>query len=88
LACSPTVFPTAELPVKETASTASCVVNVLPTERPGPVTKLRAPSGRPASSRHSTSFRATFGAAEAGLKTTVVPVDSAGAVFQTGIAMG
>jgi len=38
LACWPTVSPTAELPVNETASTASCVEKVFPTSLPGPVT--------------------------------------------------
>ncbi len=88
LACDPTVSPTAELPVNDTASIASCVETVFPTVRPGPVTMLSAPSGRPASSRHSTSWRATLGAMEAGLNTTVVPAASAGAIFQAGMAMG
>jgi hypothetical protein len=76
------------LPVKETASTSSLSVSVVPTLLPDPTTTLTMPSGAPASSSALASSRAGPGACVAGLSTTAFPVASAGAIFQAGMAMG
>ena len=46
------------------------------------------PWGRPASTNSSISLAASSGVSDAGLKTTVLPVTSAGMIFQVGIASG
>ena len=46
------------------------------------------PAGTPASVRSSTKRWPSIGVSVAGLKTTVLPATSAGAIFQDGIAIG
>ena len=49
---------------------------------------LTTPAGTPASSSSSTKRSASSGVSSAGLRTTVLPQTSAGAIFQDGIAIG
>jgi len=53
-----------------------------------PVRRLSTPSGRPASSSASASRMAHSGVMSDGLKTTVLPNASAGAIFHAGMAIG
>ncbi len=54
-----------------------------------PVTRLTTPGGKPASCHQLDEQRRAVGrVADAGLKTTVLPVTSAGIIFQHGIAIG
>jgi hypothetical protein len=46
------------------------------------------PLGIPARSKMETTAVAVAGVSDAGLKTTVLPLTSAGAIFQIGIATG
>ena len=59
-----------------------------PTSPPEPVTRLTTPGGTPASAISSTRSVAQCGVSLAGLKTTTLPVTSAGMIFQHGIAIG
>ena len=52
------------------------------------MTRLTTPGGKPASCISSTSSVAQWGVSLDGLKTTVLPVTSAGIIFQHGIAIG
>ncbi len=52
------------------------------------MTRFRTPLGMPASRKISTMQTAVAGVSDAGLKTTVLPATSAGAIFQTGMATG
>ena len=56
--------------------------------RPSPVTRLTTPGGKPASAISSTRSVAQCGVSDDGLNTTVLPVTSAGIVFQHGMAIG
>ena len=49
---------------------------------------LSTPFGTPARSKIDTTADAVSGVSVAGLKTTVFPATSAGAIFQTGMATG
>ena len=49
---------------------------------------FRTPFGIPARSKIETTAVAVAGVRDAGLKTTVLPLTSAGAIFQTGMATG
>ena len=60
----------------------------MPTASPDPVTRLTTPGGKPASSSSSTSSSAQPGVSDAGLRTTVLPLMSAGIIFQHGMAIG
>src|SRR4030095_13654991 len=53
-----------------------------------PMIRFSTPAGIPASSKSSVIRTAVPGVMVAGLKTTVLPATSAGAIFQTGIATG
>ena len=44
-----------------------------PTVSPGPVTRLKTPSGRPASRSASPNFQPSSGASDEGFRTTVLP---------------
>ena len=55
---------------------------------PAAVTTLITPAGTPASTSSSTKRSPSSGVSVAGLKTTVLPQTSAGAIFQDGIAIG
>src|SRR5688572_4388696 len=79
--------PTPVDPVNDTTFTCSCVDRMVPTSGP-PVTRLTTPGGTPASSRTLTKLTADSGVSVAGLKTTVFPQTSAGAIFHDGIAIG
>ena len=59
-----------------------------PTAPPPPWTMLTTPAGTPASTSSSTKRSPSSGVSVAGLKTTVFPQTSAGAIFQLGIAIG
>src|SRR5665811_414952 len=80
--------PTVSEPVNDTPLTTGLDVISLPTTEPEPVTKLSTPAGRPASSSALTMLSEVMGAALAGFKTTVLPLISAGASFQEGMATG
>src|SRR6266566_1394453 len=81
-------MPTGFDPVKETALTAAWLMISSPASEPDPSTRFKTPAGTPASSKSSTIRTAVAGVSVAGLKTTVFPATSAGAIFQTGIATG
>ena len=70
------------------ATTRGSRTNGSPTFAADPVTRFSTPAGSPASSSASTSRTAQSGVRLAGLKTTVLPKASAGAIFQAGIAIG
>ena len=55
---------------------------------PGPVTTFSTPGGSPASEKASAIRCVHTGVSEAGLRTTVHPATSAGAVFHIGMAKG
>src|SRR6267143_2007404 len=59
-----------------------------PASEPDPNTKFKTPGGIPASANNSTMRTAVAGVRVAGLKTTVLPATSAGAIFQIGMATG
>ena len=59
-----------------------------PTREPGPVTRLKTPGGRSASTTHSASAIAAIAVVDAGVQTTVLPHASAGAISSAGIVYG
>ena len=73
--------------MKDTTFTSSCVAIRVPTSAP-PVTRLTTPGGIPTSSSTFTKLTADNGVKVAGLRTTVLPHTSAGAIFHDGIAIG
>ena len=75
-------------PVKLNAATSGWLTRVSPTTEPEPITRLNTPGGTPASARMSASAHAQPGVHCAGLKTTVLPKASAGAIFHAGMAIG
>ena len=81
-------LPVAELPVNEMTATSGLSTIASPTSPPEPVTRLTTPGGKPASAISSTSSVAQWGVSLEGLNTTVLPVTSAGIVFQHGMAIG
>ena len=74
-------------PVKATLSTSGWVTSAIPIS-PGPVTMLTTPGGRSAWRQTSAKSRADSGVVEAGLRTTVLPAASAGAIFHGSISSG
>src|ERR1035441_871128 len=80
--------PISQEPVKETALSEAALTRAPPNSPPEPATKLTTPLGRPAWCSASTMRQALSGAADAGLRTTVLPHISAGASFQAGMAEG
>ena len=86
-ALAPISRPTAVEPVKAILSTPGWSTSAAPVS-PSPVTTLRTPSGKPASSASSPRRRAESGVCSAGLRTTVQPAASAGAIFQQAIRSG
>src|ERR1035441_6975482 len=80
--------PISQEPVKETALSEAALTRAPPNSPPEPATKLTTPLGRPAWCSASTMRQALSGAADAGLRTTVLPQISAGASFQAGMADG
>ncbi len=81
-------IPTSYEPVKTMPSMPGWVWSASPTVSPGPITRLTAPAGRPASSRAWIRFTVESGEAEAGLRTTVLPAMSAAAVGPVDSAIG
>ena len=81
-------LPTSQDPVKETALTRGLAISSSPMDAPDPVTMFSTPLGKPASCRTSATRTVHSGAREAGLMTRLFPATSAGAIFQTGMAMG
>ncbi len=71
-------------PVKLITATSGDSTMASPTSEPAPVTRLIEPGGKPASAMISTRSVAQSGVSLAGLKTTVLPVTSAGIIFQHG----
>ena len=80
--------PTSVLPVKAILSTSGWVQRTLPSSPPGPVITLTTPSGRLAALAASAMMSAVRGVADAGFSTTVLPMASAGPIFQKAIFMG
>ena len=87
-AASSTLTPVSREPVSVMTGTSGCFTRRSPTAPPPPWTMLTTPSGTPASARSSTKRCPSAGVSVAGLKTTVFPETSAGAIFQDGIAIG
>src|SRR6476661_1885572 len=81
-------MPTPFEPVNEIAFTAGWLMISSPASEPEPSTRFSTPGGIPASVNNSTILTAVAGVRVAGLKTTVLPATSAGAIFQMGIATG
>src|SRR6185295_8083153 len=81
-------MPTPFEPVKEIALTAGWLIISSPASEPDPMTRFKTPGGIPAASKISVIRTAVAGVIDAGLKTTVFPATSAGAIFHTGIATG
>ncbi len=75
-------------PVKLMAAMSRCPTRASPTTEPDPMTRLKTPGGIPAAARMSASIHAHPGVHCAGLKTTVLPKASAGAIFHDGMAIG
>jgi hypothetical protein len=74
-------------PVSETMSTPGWVTSEDPAGSPWPVTTLRTPGGK-MSAASSASLTVVTGVVSAGFSTTVLPVASAGPIFQTAIISG
>ena len=68
-------------PVNEMRRTSGCAVSAEPISEPRPWTMLKTPGGNPASATRSASTEQDSGDHSAGLRTTVQPAASAGAVF-------
>ena len=80
--------PTTVEPVNDTLSTSGCEASSSPTVAPPPVITFTTPLGRSVSSSSSASRSAVSGVFDAGLSTTLLPIASAGASFQTAITSG
>src|SRR4029077_11593245 len=87
-AAAATDGPTSCEPVKLTASISGDEASSGPSFEPGPMTRLSAPDGRPARWTMSAIAHGDAGTSSAGLKTTVLPNASAGAIFQPSKASG
>ena len=68
-------------------STSGWVTSAEPAGSPWPVTTLSTPGGK-MSAASSASFSVVIGVVSAGLSTTVLPVASAGPIFQMAIISG
>ena len=68
-------------------STSSCVTSAEPAGSPWPVITLSTPGGR-MSAASSASRSVVIGVVSAGLRTIVLPVASAGPIFQIAIISG
>ena len=78
--------PTSVEPVKAILSTSEATI-ISPTA-PSPVTMLTTPLGTPASPQIWAKRSAVRGVYSAGFRTTVLPIASAGAIFQESIRSG
>src|SRR3546814_4313885 len=65
-----------------------CRASASPAGLPNPVTTLNTPAGRPASSASSATRIAVSGDCSAGLRTTLLPIASAGATFLIAMCSG
>ena len=83
-----TRWPTSVEPVKPIFATSGCSTRRWPTTDPLPTTTFRTPSGIPASSASSPSRSVVSGVSSAGLITIVLPVASAGPIFQLAMLSG
>ena len=83
-----TSTPVSREPVSVITGTSGWRTSRSPTAPPPPWTMLITPAGTPASASSSTKRSPSSGVSVAGLKTTVLPQTSAGAIFQLGIAIG
>ena len=81
-------LPVSDDPVNEITPISGFSTIASPTSPPVPVTRLTTPAGTPASASSSTSSVAQWGVSLDGLKSTTLPVTSAGIIFQHGIAIG
>ncbi|GAA3487908.1 hypothetical protein GCM10018987_19900 [Streptomyces cremeus] len=80
-------LPTAVEPVKATLFTSGWSTRAAPVS-PYPGRMLTTPRGRPAWRQMSAKKSAESGVVSAGFRTTVLPVASAGAIFQASIRSG
>src|SRR5215469_2115555 len=87
-AIPPTIRPTSDDPVNDTARTSEWSARGVPTIDPYPVTMLITPFGSPASSSARTKLNVDNGVSCAGLITQVFPQTTAGSSLHDGIAMG
>ena len=81
------ILPTSVDPVNAILSMPSCSTIACPISGP-PARMLTTPGGRSASAMISASVSAVSGVVSAGLRTTVLPVASAGAIFHAAIRSG
>ena len=80
-------LPTAVEPVKAILETFGCETIAAPVS-PKPVTIFTTPGGIPEASIISANFNAVKEVVSAGLRTTVFPAASAGAIFQAAMSKG
>jgi hypothetical protein len=80
-------LPVSGEPVSDTMSMSGWVTSEAPAGRPWPVTTLKTPLGRH-SPAYSASLTVVIGVLSAGLSTMVLPVASAGPIFQMAIIRG
>jgi hypothetical protein len=80
-------LPVSTEPVSETMSTSGWSTSACPAGSPWPQTTLRTPAGRN-SAASSARRSAVIGVVSAGLSTIVLPVASAGPIFQIAINSG
>ncbi len=71
-------LPTSVEPVNDTAFTRGSSTSASPSSLPAPVMQLNTPLGKPARTKSSARYTPDQGVKLAGLKTTVLPVRSAG----------
>src|SRR6185369_15780222 len=83
-----TAVPVAVEPVKATLSTPGCSASGAPASGPKPVSTLKTPGGKPASSNSFANSKVEAGACSAGLATTVQPAASAGPSFHVSSSTG
>ena len=87
-AAAATFRPVSVEPMKPTPCVPGLRAISSPTREPGPVTRLKTPGGRSASTTHSASAIAAIAVVDAGVQTTVLPEASAGAISSAGIVYG
>jgi hypothetical protein len=80
--------PTSVPPVKTTFLTRGCSASAAPATAPTPLITFRTPGGMPASAAMSASSIAVSGVCSDGLRTTLLPVASAGARLFDAIIIG
>ena len=87
-AASATFRPVSVEPMKPTPCVPGFRAISSPTVDPGPVTRLKTPGGRSASTMHSASAMPATAVVDAGVQTTLFPHASAGAISSAGIVYG